>query len=578
MPTALIEVNGNALPVTAEKPDFTELEAAVEHICQVARSMRIRDPHKVWQPPLDKQISIYNVLKIAPGEESLRGKAPVQLTAIVGLTDDPARQMYYKTELNFAQYGSAVVCGGPTSGKTTFLLTAAISLIHQYSPERVRMYYIDGGSGALKSLGKFPHTARTLSAHMQPDDCAKIISQLQNEVKIRQQKLAARSVQDITSYRKLPSAEPISDILLTIDDIGEVKKSLEAINFNNVVETIAYLLKFGPANGVYLLLSACKQQDLYKLSDNIRPEMRFVLRMPDKTDARELLGLPANPPVITIPGRGLCIGTSGEKRPLVFQTAQPWTVDDTTLQTSELQKLGQKMADRCGVAFDDQPKVVPVHIPYGSIPALKDGLALGLALDGSGVVGNYLNPDSSVLTLVGLDSAMHFSVAAMITKQAAQSGRYVKEFAISADSDAVSILEKLRTEVKANMKNGIAQKKHFLVIHNLPEVYCSIPNEQRTLLDQFILYGGTKFGVDCLFTAAPKQLAELPENDGGVIPASVTLFRRPMLYLDNAVAKSNARFRPEGWNERPMGAEDAEYVVGFDEKRHAVRLRWMLSP
>ena len=578
MPTALIEVNGNALPVMAEKPDFTELEAAVEHICQVARSMRIRDPHKVWQPPLDKQISIYNVLKIAPGEESLRGKAPVQLTAIVGLTDDPARQMYYKTELNFAQYGSAVVCGGPTSGKTTFLLTAAISLIHQYSPERVRMYYIDGGSGALKSLGKFPHTARTLSAHMQPDDCAKIISQLQNEVKIRQQKLAARSVQDITSYRKLPSAEPISDILLTIDDIGEVKKSLEAINFNNVVDTIAYLLKFGPANGVYFLLSACKQQDLYKLSDNIRPEMRFVLRMPDKTDAREILGLPANPPVITIPGRGLYIGTSGEKRPLVFQTAQPWTVDDTTLQTSELQKLGQRMADRCGVAFDDQPKVVPVHIPYGSIPALKDGIALGLALDGSGVVGNYSNPDSSVLTLVGLDSAMHFSVAAMITKQAAQSGRYVKEFAISADSDAVSILEKLRTEVKANMKNGIAQKKHFLVIHNLPEVYCSIPNEQRTLLDQFILYGGTKFGVDCLFTAAPKQLAELPENDGGVIPASVTLSRRPMLYLDNAVAKSNARFRPEGWNEQPMGAEDAEYVVGFDEKRHAVRLRRMLSP
>lgn len=578
MPTALVEVNGNALPVKTEKPDFTELEAAVEHICQVAKSMRIRDPHKVWQPPLDKQISIYDVLKIVPGEEPLHGKAPVPLTAIVGLTDDPARQMYYNTELNFAQYGSAVVCGGPTSGKTTFLLTAAISLIHQYSPERVRMYFVDGGGGALKSMEKFPHTARALNAHMQPDDCAKIISQLQNEVKIRQQKLAARSVQDITSYRMLPSAEPISDILLTIDDIGEVKKSLEAIKFNNAVETIAYLLKFGPANGVYLLLSACKQQDLYKLSDNIRPEMRFVLRMPDKTDAREMLGLPANPPVITIPGRGLYIGTSGEKRPLVFQTAQPWTVDDTAIRTSEIQKLGQRMADRCGIVFDDQPKVIPAHIPYGSIPALKDALTLGLALDGSGVVENYSNPDSSVLTLVGLDSAMHFSVAAMITKQAAQSGRYVKEFAISADSDAVSILEKLRTEVKANMQNGCAQKKHFLVIHNLPEVYCSIPDKQRTLLDQFILYGGTKFGVDCLFTAAPKQLAELPDNDGGVIPASVTLFRRPMLYLDNAVAKSNARFRPEGWNEQPMGVEDAEYVVGFDEKRHAVRLRRMLSP
>lgn len=577
MPTALIEVNGNALPVKTEKPDFTELEAAVEHICQTAKSMRIPDAHKVWLPPLKKKISLYDILKIKPGEETLRAQAPTGLTAVVGRTDDPARQVYYNTELNFAQYGSAVVCGGPTSGKTTFLLSASLSLIHLYSPDRVRMYFIDGGGGALRCMERFPHTARTLNTHTQPEECAKIITQLQNEVKIRQQKLAARSVQDITSYRKLPSAEAISDILLTIDDIGEAKKSLEAIKFGNVVDTIAYLLKFGPANGIYLLLSACKQQDLYKLSDNIRPEMRFVLRMPDKTDAREMLGLPANPPVITIPGRGLYIGTSGEKRPLVFQTAQPWTVDDTALQTNELQKLGQRMADRCGVVFDDQPKVIPEHIPYGSISAVKEGLALGLALDGSGVVGNYSNPDASVLTLVGLDSAMHCSVAAMITKQAAQSGRYEKEYTISADADAVSVLEELRTAVKENMQNGSKQKKYFLVIQNLPEVYRSLPDEQRTLLDKFILHGGTKFGIDCLFTAVPKRLAELPNNDGGVIPASVTLFRRPMLYLDNEVTKSNSRFEAEGLNNSPMGAEDAEYVEGFDEKRHAVRIRRMLD-
>lgn len=576
MPTALIEVNGNALTVKTEKPDFTELEAAVEHICQAAKSMRIPDAHKVWLPPLKKKISIYDVLKIKPGEESLRTKAATLLTAVVGLTDDPARQVYYNTELNFAQYGSAVVCGGPTSGKTSFLLTASISLIHLYSPERVRMYFIDGGGGVLKSMEKFPHTARTLSAHMQPEDCSKILMQLQNEVKIRQQKLAARGVLDITSYRKL-TGEAISDILLTIDDIGEVKKSLEAIKFSSAVEIIAYLLKFGPANGIYLLLSACKQQDLYKLSDNIRPEMRFILRMPEKTDAREMLGLPSNPPIITIPGRGLYIGLSGEKRPLVFQTAQPWTVDDTVLQTTELQKLGRKMTDRCGVAFDDQPKEIPEHIPYGSIPALESGLVLGLALDGSGVAGTYLDPDTSVLTLVGIDTDLRLSVAEMITKQASLSNHYEKEFSMSIRTEAVPILEELRTEVKANMKNGCARKKYLLVIHDFPEVYGSLPDEQRTLLDKFILHGGTKFGTDCLFTAAPKQLAELPNNDGGVIPASVTLFRRPMLYLDNTVVSANIRYRTEGQQNSPMGVEDAEYVEGFGEKRNAIRIRRMLN-
>ena len=100
--------------------------------------------------------------------------------------------------------------------------------------------------------------------------------------------------------------------------------------------------------------------------------------------------------------------------------------------------------------------------------------------------------------------------------------------------------------MKLYVKNGCAQKKYLLVIHDLPEVYGRIPKEQRTLLDKFILHGGTKFAADCLFTATPKQLAGLPENDGEVIPASVTLFRRPMLYLDNAVATSNTRFRMVG--------------------------------
>lgn len=574
MPTALLEANGNALPIEEEKPDFTELEAAVAHICQTAKAMGLSAAHKVWLPPLEKRIRIYDLLKLVPG--SLHIAPPVPLTAVVGLTDDPARQLYYHTELNFAIYGSAVVCGGPASGKTTFLLTAAISVIHQYPPERVRMYFLDGGSGTLAYLGSFPHTARTLNAHMQPEDCAKLLSQLQNEVKARQQKLAAGSLQDITSYRKLPCVEPIPDILLTIDDIGEVKKNMEALSHFNVVEIIAYLLKFGQRVGIYLLLSACKQQDLYKLSENIRPEMRFILRMPDKTDVREILGLSSHPPVITIPGRGLYIGSSGEKRPLVFQTALPWTVEETAFQTGEIRKLGEEMTRKCGLVFDDQPKEVPTHIPYGSIPALDHGIALGLALDGSGAVGHYSDPDTSVLTLVGEDIASHPAVAAMITNQAA--GHYKKEFGISTGKEAASALEELRTAIKQNLSGSGPQGKLLLFIQDLPEVYCRISKDQRTLLDKLILYGGTKLGVDCLFTASPKQLSELPDNEGGVTPARVTLFRRPMLYLDNGVASANARFRLEGWDPQPMGAEDAAYVKGFDEKRHAVRLRRMLSP
>lgn len=165
----------------------------------------------------------------------------------------------------------------------------------------------------------------------------------------------------------------------------------------------------------------------------------------------------------------------------------------------------------------------------------------------------------------------------MITKQAAQSGRYESEYTVSDSADAIPALEEIRASIKADIQNRDTRKKYLLVIYDLPGVYCSLPDGQRTLLDKFILHGGTKFGIDCLFTAEPKQLAELPDNDGEVVPTSVTLFRRPMLYLDNAVTGKDIRFQTSEHMSVPMGMEDAEYVEGFDEKRHATRIRRMLN-
>ena len=71
--------------------------------------------------------------------------------------------------------------------------------------------------------------------------------------------------------------------------------------------------------------------------------------------------------------------------------------------------------------------------------------------------------------------------------------------------------------------------------------------------------------------------AQLPKNDGGVVSANTTLFRRPMLYLDAAVAKSNACFETMEQNDQPMGPEDAEFVEGFEDARRAVRIRRMLN-
>ncbi|GIV85372.1 MAG: hypothetical protein KatS3mg052_2379 [Candidatus Roseilinea sp.] len=56
-----------------------------------------------------------------------------------------------------------LVYGMPSSGKTTFLLTLALSLAMDHTPEEVHLYALDFGARALNVLSAFPHTADVIA-------------------------------------------------------------------------------------------------------------------------------------------------------------------------------------------------------------------------------------------------------------------------------------------------------------------------------------------------------------------------------------------------------------------------------
>lgn len=567
MPTALLETDGSAVTLESKNEGCTELKTAVQYLKKTAENMQLPQAHKVWLQPLERNIGLFDVLKkyIADAESGV--EEPQYLSAVSGMTDDPANQSQYPTVLPLSEYGGALVCGGTKSGKTFFLISAALSVVMRYSPQRVRMYYFADHSGDMQCMSDFPHTARIISSGLQPDKCASELEKLKNEMVRRQNIMAAQG--GIAS-----GSEQFPYILLIIDDIGDVKKSLEDSNLGGAFDTILNILKSGPRTGIYMLISAGRTGDIYKFSTSIHPDMRFVLRMPDSSDAREILNLSSRPPFIRIPGRGLLSKTSANGQAFVFQAAVPFADCDRKEQFERIAEMGLKMKEECGVSFNDQPVEIPEHIPYGSLTSDQNGIVLGLALNGNGAVCHFRSEDTSVLTLAGTDAGRIDSVSAMVLRQAEQSGTYEKIIRLSQSGNSDEAINGIRQFVNANSgkeKPG----KAFLFIQDFPGIYNGLSPESRTVMDKVLIYGGKSFNIDCLLTARPDAILSMAKSEANVIPAKESLFRRGMLYTDSSAAGVGKAFFAGGIHDGISGPEDADYVNGMDDGRTAVRIRCM---
>ncbi|MCM1135540.1 MAG: type VII secretion protein EssC [Clostridium sp.] len=295
---ALLSTTGKRLEKAedfAEEGGESQMEAALDYIKRTAENSRYRPAPQLWLPELPAKILLAELKK----EEKV---------IVIGLCDDPENQRHFPLAYKPVRQGHLAVCGGPGSGKTTFLQTILWQLCKNFLPEEVLFLAVDIRQEGLIGFNAMPHCLGILREKEGGDV---FFYQLENLINGRRKQLSGIGWEQYNHSGK----EKLPLIFLAIDNCGLLKKILSEEQEGLIMKLAAE----GIALGIYLLLSASGTGEIGgKLYEKIRTG--FALEMSDRFQYGDVLRQYYIPvlPEENKKGRGLC---KVEGRVLEFQTA-----------------------------------------------------------------------------------------------------------------------------------------------------------------------------------------------------------------------------------------------------------------
>ena len=310
----------------------TEMDAVIEYLKEVASTEGYDDSAQLWLPVLSDHI----VLKT---DRSRRWSRPAgskwELSATVGMFDDPANQMQGNLIVDFAEEGHLAVCGSVVSGKSTFLQTMIYSLITSYAPDQLQMYLLDYSGQMLTSYVNAPHVGGVVTEN-QPDKVAKFFVMLDSIMSERKNILSGGN---FAQYRQVYD-KPLPAILVVIDNYASFREKTS----DKFDAMISRVIREGIGYGIYMAISSAgfgmsdiptrigdhinnvislDQQDKYKYMEVLR-QSRLQL-LPDSG----------------IKGRGLAVV---DDRVLEFQTALCLDEEDDFSRGQAIEHMCEEMA------------------------------------------------------------------------------------------------------------------------------------------------------------------------------------------------------------------------------------------
>ncbi|MDW8395794.1 MAG: type VII secretion protein EssC [Anaerolineae bacterium] len=337
--------------------DQTQLKALVAHICDTAQQLNLRPVEPIWIPPLPDPKESENALALlakvtgdqclAPSfypadegwEEAERHWRPTRhwLSPLVGLMDDPRNRLQEPLRIPLGNPPAhLLVYGMPSSGKTTFLLTLALSLVMDHTPEEVNLYALDFGARALAVLTSFPHTADVI-LRGEAEKVIRLFRILQAEADRRRRLFAEVGVSNFLAYldsrrRDPPRYEPLPAIVVLIDGYSAF---LEGHPDQDA--QLEQLLRECAGQGIHFVIAGGSAMSI-KPRIAASAALAVTFQQTDPGDYSSIVGRVAIRPA-PLPGRGLV----RRSPPLEFQTALPVRADSEAEQTELLRALGERM-------------------------------------------------------------------------------------------------------------------------------------------------------------------------------------------------------------------------------------------
>lgn len=232
--TALVSVTGRRLSLKREasKKQKKQLECVREYLKATARDGGYQNARELWMPELLEQLTLKDVAECDKG-------------VCIGLCDDPGRQRQYPVFYRPERDGHLCLCGGPATGKSTFLQTLLWQLCMQHSPEEVRFLLAASDAAGVNCFEEMPHC---LGSMKESRDGECFFYHLE---RFLEQRKALLEGIGFAQYQKRQSKK-IPILFVIIDNYGSFRR-MSGDAYEELIEKIA---GEGLNYGIYLVMTA----------------------------------------------------------------------------------------------------------------------------------------------------------------------------------------------------------------------------------------------------------------------------------------------------------------------------------
>jgi len=293
-----------AKPIKEKKSaESKQIVAIVKYLSELAEREHIL-PRTLLPPALS------NTLTMAELQEKYPTETPANISARLGMIDDPAYQRQYPLELNLQKMHNMLLIGESGCGKTTLVQTMLLSLAQRYTPEQVNFYVMDFSSKLLVAFRQLPHCGAVLTDD-EESAIDRLFEMITDETRRRQRLFAKAEVGNYEAYCRI---ERLPLWVVVIDGMGNFTANDHVGNYATSLYTY---MRDAPTYGIQFILTGSHGNEITVRAKQ-ETSAKIAMSQKDKYSYLDILDVRTEHMPPTMPGRGLCVW---EGRPLEFQTA-----------------------------------------------------------------------------------------------------------------------------------------------------------------------------------------------------------------------------------------------------------------
>lgn len=305
-----------------------DIETLAANISTAAQRLDTAPPRRPWVDQLPNELPLESLqTPELPARGARRGASA---GVVLGLVDEPEAQRQSSYIVQLAEIGNLAIFGGAGSGKTTALLSLAVSAVT--TDPRTHLYGIDCAGGRLGMLNVLPHTGDIVPG----DERDRVI------------RLLALAKNVIAERAAVDAVNP-APVIVLLDGLAAFRGAHEhrgggADPFADLIDIAAS----GRSVNVHVVLTSERSNGL-PASLAASFSERLALRLTAEADYH-MLGVPFEALDEAGPGRAIRIGSGDE-----LQLTLPGASGDLADTRAALERL----AMRLGEQLTERPAPVP---------------------------------------------------------------------------------------------------------------------------------------------------------------------------------------------------------------------------